>query len=95
MADPPSKVSGFGYLVFSLSALSQSFAHLFYLLLKSWLLSHSLLKFQPNHLVSGFGYLVFSLPVLSQSFAQLVYLLPKSWFLCHSLLKFLYPKRKR
>ena len=36
---------GFGYLVFSLPAPSQSFAHLVYLLLKSWFLSHSLLKF--------------------------------------------------
>ena len=39
------EVSGFGYLVFSLPAPSQSFAHLVYLLLKSWFLSHSLLKF--------------------------------------------------
>jgi len=38
-------VSGFGYLVFSLPAPSESFAHLIYLLLKSWFLSHSLLKF--------------------------------------------------
>ena len=38
-------MSGFGYLVFSLPAPSQSFAHLVYLLLKSWFLSHSLLKF--------------------------------------------------
>ena len=41
------EVSGFGYLVFS---LAESFAHLVYLLLKSWFLSHSLLKFLANSL---------------------------------------------
>jgi hypothetical protein len=43
-------MSGFGYLVFSFPAPSQSFAHLVYLLLKSWFLSHSLLKFLANSL---------------------------------------------
>jgi hypothetical protein len=43
-------VSGFGYLVFSFPAPSQSFAQLVYLLLKSWFLSHSLLKFLANRL---------------------------------------------
>jgi hypothetical protein len=44
------EMSGFGYLVFSLPAPSQSFAHLVYLLPKSWFLSHSLLKVLANSL---------------------------------------------